>query len=120
MSLTRIDTLPAAPPRPDDAHKGTFGTALIIGGSCGMSGAAALSGLAALRGGAGLVFLAVPEGIQATVAAVEPRPGSAGNEPDTQAAMDISPCGEVSAISLPPYTWLLITRAPSCTDRPFT
>ena len=37
-----------------------------------MSGAACLSGLGALRGGAGLVTLAVPAGIQTTVAATEP------------------------------------------------
>jgi ADP-dependent NAD(P)H-hydrate dehydratase len=37
-----------------------------------MSGAAVLSGSAALRGGAGLVTVAVPEGIQATVAGGNP------------------------------------------------
>ena len=37
-----------------------------------MSGAACLAGLGALRGGAGLVYLAVPEVIQAIVASVEP------------------------------------------------
>lgn len=53
-------------------HKGTFGRALIVGGSRGMSGAIALSGMACLRGGAGLVFLALPDCIQETVAAIEP------------------------------------------------
>lgn len=38
-------------PRPQFGHKGTFGHALIIGGSEGMEGAAALSGLACLRAG---------------------------------------------------------------------
>lgn len=37
-----------------------------------MSGAAVLAGLGALRGGAGLVFLAVPQGIQPVVATAEP------------------------------------------------
>lgn len=70
--IERITQLPHPPGRPDDAHKGTFGRALIIGGSRGMSGAACLAGLGALRGGAGLVFLAVPQGIVPIVAAVEP------------------------------------------------
>ncbi len=70
--MQRIDQLPTSPLRPDDAHKGTFGRALIIGGSRGMSGAVTLAGLGALRGGAGLVTLAVPESILPTVAAMEP------------------------------------------------
>ena len=49
----------ALPPRPRDAHKGTFGHVLVIGGASGMSGAARLAGEAALRVGAGLVTLAV-------------------------------------------------------------
>ena len=49
------------PPRPLDAHKGTFGTALIVAGSASFTGAALLAGEAAYRSGAGLVTLAVPE-----------------------------------------------------------
>ena len=59
--------VPPLPDRPADAHKGTFGTALAIGGSRGMSGAIALSGAAALVAGAGLSRVAVPEAILATV-----------------------------------------------------
>jgi NAD(P)H-hydrate epimerase len=66
------DPLPLLPPRNAEAHKGDFGTALIIGGSRGMSGAAALAGMAALRGGAGLVRVAVPERCLDTVAGYEP------------------------------------------------
>lgn len=65
-------TLPTLPARPEESHKGTFGKALIVAGSRGMSGAACLAGLGALRGGAGLVQLAVPAGILPIVAAVEP------------------------------------------------
>ncbi len=65
-------TLPLLPPRPSDAHKGSFGTALIVGGSRGMTGAAALAGMAALRGGAGLVRLAVADRCLETIAAYEP------------------------------------------------
>lgn len=51
------------PERPRDAHKGTFGTGLIIAGSEKFPGAAILAGLSAYRIGAGLVTMAVPESI---------------------------------------------------------
>jgi len=56
------------PPRPPDAHKGTFGTALIVAGSHRFPGAALLSGEAAYRSGAGLVTIATPETIQLQLA----------------------------------------------------
>ena len=56
------------PPRPSDAHKGTFGTALIAGGSVNYTGAAYLSAKAAYRVGAGLVTLAVPAPLHAALA----------------------------------------------------
>ncbi len=46
------------PPRPRDAHKGTNGHVLAIGGEHGMAGAIRLCGEAALRAGAGLVSVA--------------------------------------------------------------
>ncbi|MEX1143421.1 MAG: NAD(P)H-hydrate dehydratase [Anaerolineales bacterium] len=61
------------PARPLDAHKGTFGTALIVAGSRHFPGAALLAGEAAYRCGAGLVTLAVPYGLQ---------PGLAGHLPE--------------------------------------
>lgn len=45
------------------AHKNTFGHVLVVAGSRNMLGAAALTGLAAMRSGAGLVTVAVPEGL---------------------------------------------------------
>ena len=48
------------PARPLDAHKGTFGTALITAGSKNYAGAALLAGKAAFRSGAGWVKMAVP------------------------------------------------------------
>jgi NAD(P)H-hydrate epimerase len=70
--VSTVQSVPALPVRPVDGHKGTFGRVLIIAGSRGMSGAACLAGQAALRGGAGLVFLAVPEGVLPIVAGYEP------------------------------------------------
>lgn len=49
-----------APPRPADAHKGTFGHALIIAGAPGYTGAGCMAAEAAARAGAGLVTLACP------------------------------------------------------------
>ena len=69
--MQMIDKLPSAPVRPSDAHKGTFGRVLVIGGNRGMSGAPSLAGLGALRGGAGLVYVAVPSEILPIVAAIE-------------------------------------------------
>ena len=56
------------PVRPSDAHKGTFGTALIAAGSVNYTGAAYLAGKAAYRIGAGLVTLAVPASLHAALA----------------------------------------------------
>jgi len=47
------------PERPHDAHKGTFGTAVVLAGSLGLTGAAYLASTAAARTGAGLVRLLV-------------------------------------------------------------
>jgi NAD(P)H-hydrate epimerase len=47
-------------PRNDFGHKGTYGKALLIGGSYGKIGAITLSTKAALRTGAGLVFTMAP------------------------------------------------------------
>lgn len=51
------DILPA---RNKFSHKGTFGHALVIGGSYGMMGAAVLTAEAALRSGTGLVTAHIP------------------------------------------------------------
>ena len=48
------------PERPSGAHKGTFGTAMMVAGSVNYTGAALLAGMAAYRIGTGLVTLAVP------------------------------------------------------------
>jgi len=65
---TPISELPRLPPRPFDAHKGTFGKVLVVAGSRSMAGAAVLCGTAALRGGAGLVQVATALSVQPQVA----------------------------------------------------
>ena len=56
------------PERPLEAHKGTFGTALIVAGSANYTGAALLSGMAAYRVGAGLVTMAIPAMLHSALA----------------------------------------------------
>jgi len=92
-SLVVITDVPSLPPRPLDANKGTFGRVLIVAGSRGMSGAAVLCATGALRGGAGLVRLAVPEGIWTIVAAANPC--------YTTAPLPQDDHGRLSAVALP-------------------
>lgn len=63
---------PAPPPRPVEAHKGTFGTVIVVGGSVTMIGAPAICAAAALRIGAGLVKLATPPAILPSALTIEP------------------------------------------------
>lgn len=49
------------PERPEDGHKGTFGTAMIVAGSRFMTGALTLATLSALRSGCGMVRAFAPE-----------------------------------------------------------
>jgi hydroxyethylthiazole kinase-like uncharacterized protein yjeF len=62
----------ALPVRPLNAHKGTFGTAVIVAGSVNFTGAAYLAGMAAYRIGTGLVTMAVPSPIQTALSGVFP------------------------------------------------
>ncbi|MBU1275780.1 MAG: NAD(P)H-hydrate dehydratase [Proteobacteria bacterium] len=50
-------------PRPQGAHKGSFGHLLVVGGSPGKSGAPCLAAMGGLRAGAGLVTAALPAGL---------------------------------------------------------
>jgi hydroxyethylthiazole kinase-like uncharacterized protein yjeF len=77
MSVDVIITreIPPLPRREDDAHKGSVGRIIILGGSAdevSMIGAPALTANAALRGGAGLVQLFVPAAIRDVVASIAP------------------------------------------------
>jgi hydroxyethylthiazole kinase-like uncharacterized protein yjeF len=57
------------PARPPDAHKGTFGKAMIVAGSVNYTGAPYLAGASATRAGTGLVTMALPSPIHTAVAA---------------------------------------------------
>ena len=58
--------------RDPDGHKGTYGHALVVGGSFGKAGAAAMAGLAVLRSGAGLSTVATPKSVLNTVSSFAP------------------------------------------------
>jgi ADP-dependent NAD(P)H-hydrate dehydratase len=95
-----VTDVPQLALRPLDANKGTFGRVLVVAGSRGMSGAAVLCASAALRGGAGLVRLAVPEGILPIVAAANPCYTTAPLPQDAD--------GRLSAAALPQLRELVI------------
>ncbi len=56
------------PSRPEDAHKGTFGTCMVAAGSVNYCGAPLLASEAAYRVGAGLVRTAIPGAIYDAIA----------------------------------------------------
>jgi NAD(P)H-hydrate epimerase len=93
--VTVIRDVPHLAPRPRDAHKGNFGRVLVVAGSRGMSGAAVLCASAALRGGAGLVTLAVPEGILPIVAGANPCYLTAPLPQDSEGRLDSSSLGRL-------------------------
>jgi len=66
--ITPIKVAGMLPKRPLDAHKGTFGTAMIIAGSINYTGAVLLAAEAAYRSGAGLVRAAIPGMIHSAIA----------------------------------------------------
>ena len=68
-AITRVTAVPALPPRPRDAHKGSLGHVLVLAGSWRYQGAAVLASRAALRAGCGLVTLGCPENARPAIAA---------------------------------------------------
>lgn len=93
----RIGSLPPAPVRPNDAHKGTFGSVLIVAGSEGMSGAAVLAGRAALHGGAGLVSVGCPRSIYPIVAASHPSYMTLPLDDDEQGKLALTCLNQIEA-----------------------
>jgi ADP-dependent NAD(P)H-hydrate dehydratase / NAD(P)H-hydrate epimerase len=70
--ITPRDFAPFVAERDPDGHKGTYGHALVVGGSFGKSGAAAMAGISVLRSGAGLSTIATPKSVLNTVAGYAP------------------------------------------------
>ena len=66
--ITSRWTRESMPTRPEDANKGTFGKVLVVGGCSRYRGAPALAATAAYRAGAGLVTIACPEPVIASIA----------------------------------------------------
>ncbi len=79
--------------RPRDAHKGSFGHVLCVGGSKGFSGAITMASHAALRSGAGRVSTLVPEAIHALVAPVLPEVMVHSSMPEGTWAAILVGCG---------------------------
>jgi NAD(P)H-hydrate epimerase len=67
-----MSRVPKLPPREKVAHKGDFGTVLIVAGSEFMLGAAILCARGALRAGAGLVCVALPRALCAPLMVAVP------------------------------------------------
>lgn len=70
--ITESQVTSSLPIRPSNGHKGTFGHALVIGGSRPYVGAPIYTAKAVIHSGAGLVTLAVPESIYPMVAMQTP------------------------------------------------
>jgi hydroxyethylthiazole kinase-like uncharacterized protein yjeF len=106
------------PRRPQDANKGTFGKAMVVGGSLNYTGAVYLSASAASRSGAGLITLAAPAPLHAALAGVLPNitwllsPGSAGRPAGIHTAEAVQPL----LAGLKGYDALLV--GPGLTTRP--
>ena len=72
LKWSKLDYKDLLPKRAVDAHKGIFGSCLVIAGSMTYMGAAILTAKAALRTGVGLVHLIGPESWQAAIVSQAP------------------------------------------------
>lgn len=108
------------PDRPLLSHKGTFGTAILAGGSGAMAGALGLAGLGALASGCGLLRLLAPNTIRASLTTLLPEatfldPGPEavsvlGPFPDTTLASLLTNQSSCRALGLGPG----LSTSPSC------
>jgi len=71
-SAAPADAPLSLPDRPPDAHKGTFGTVVVVGGSAEMIGAPAIAAGAALRIGCGLARIAADPAVLPHCLTIEP------------------------------------------------
>jgi len=91
-------------PRSAFAHKGTFGHALIIGGSMGKIGAAILSAKAAARTGCGLVSLQVPSSAAMEVHTAFPETMVIGDNDPDKISTPVTDITKYNAIGFGPGT----------------
>ena len=97
--------IPDVPPRPDDAHKGTFGTVIVVGGCQTMIGAPAICAAASLRSGVGLVTLAVPASVLHYSLVIEPGAtgvAMAGDAEQMLAMLDLADPDERAVLAVGP------------------
>ncbi|PIE23871.1 MAG: NAD(P)H-hydrate dehydratase [Planctomycetota bacterium] len=106
--MRNVEGLPSLPERPRAAHKGSFGTCALIGGSDGMLGAIFLAARAALRSGLGLCRMGLPsEGLGPAPVAV-PEATSFGLPSDEGAISSLAcdealeQCRRVSVVAMGP------------------
>lgn len=83
--------------RPNDGHKGTFGHALLIGGSVNMAGAIAMTTYATVHAGAGLCTVITPKSCQAAVNALCPEAMCIGLQNENADYLGDSAFGEIQA-----------------------
>ena len=98
----------ALPRRPSAAHKGDFGRTLVVAGSRNYVGAAYLAATAATRVGAGLVTIAIPESLQAVVAAKATEPTYLPLPESRSGGLDSEAAGALIARSMDGYDALLL------------
>jgi len=86
---------PVLAPRKRNSHKGSFGSAAIVGGAPGMVGAAWLAGRAALKLGAGRVYVGLVDEHAPAVDPIQPelmlRPAAAVLDMDPLTAFAVGP-----------------------------
>jgi hydroxyethylthiazole kinase-like uncharacterized protein yjeF len=108
------------PPRPRNSHKGTYGSAGIIGGAQGMVGAALLAARAALKCGAGRVYAGLIAGDAPLVDALQPelmlRPADAVLRLDHLSALAIGPGLGDTPDAAEYLDWALETAVPLLLD----
>lgn len=89
--LTPDDFRAQLAPRRRNSHKGSFGSAGIIGGAAGMAGAALLAGHAALKLGAGRVYVGMLERLAVDAAQPELMLRAADEIPALATALAVGP-----------------------------
>lgn len=96
--VTGRDVRIAFPARQKTGDKNQFGHVLVIAGSLGKAGAAILAGMAALSAGAGLVTVACPRSIQATVAGFNPSLMTLGLAETPEGTISTKAAGQVDLL----------------------